>query len=68
MEDAWWLWRGVEARDCWGGGRDMPYSRSLAGVGGRLEGVSEWRECWEGVGIIALRAGLSLWGNGNGLL
>ena len=46
----------------------MPYSRSLAGVGGRFEGVSEWRECWEGVGIIALRAGFSLWRNGEGLL
>ena len=36
----------------------MPYSRSFAGVGGRFEGVSEWRECWEVVGVIALRAGL----------
>ena len=25
----------------------MPYSRSLAGVGGRLDGVSEWRDTWE---------------------
>ncbi len=43
---------GVEAREGgrWGG----PYSRSLAGVGGRLEGVSEWRVCWEGVGVMAV--------------
>ena len=44
----------------------MPYSRSFAGVGGRLEGVSEWRECWEAVGVIALRAGLGLLGRSNG--
>lgn len=62
MEDPWWLGRGVEARDCWGGGGGwgMPYSRSFAGVGGRFEGLSEWRECWEGVGVIALSAGPSL--------
>lgn len=53
-EDAWWLCRGEEARDCWGGGRGRPYSRSLAGVGGRFDGASEWRECWEDVGTIAL--------------
>ena len=44
----------------------MPYSRSLAGVGGRFEGVSEWRECWEGVGVIALWVGFSLWGSVDG--
>lgn len=60
MEDPWWLGRGVEARDGWGGGWGMPYSRSFAGVGGRFEGLSEWRECWEGVGVIALSAGISL--------
>lgn len=32
----------------------MPYSKSLAGVGGRFEGLSEWRECREGVEVIAL--------------
>ncbi len=36
----------------------MPYSRSLAGVGGRLEGASEWRDGWgdmvEGVGRAAM--------------
>lgn len=44
----------------------MPYSRSLAGVGGRFEGLSEWRLCWEGVGVIALWARLSLLGSGGG--
>ena len=44
----------------------MPYSRSFAGVGGRFEGVSEWREWWEDVGVIALRAGLGLVGRRNG--
>ena len=54
------LGRGVEARDCWGAGWGMPYSRSFAGVGGRFEGLSEWRECWEGVGVIAPWAWFSL--------
>ena len=44
----------------------MPYSRSLAGVGGRFEGESEWREFWEDVGIIALWVVPSLWGSGDG--
>lgn len=44
----------------------MPYSRSFAGVGGRFEGLSEVRECWEGVGVIALGAGPGLWGSGDG--
>ena len=60
------LARGVEARDCLGGGWGMPNSRSFAGVGGRFEGLSEWRECWEGVVVIALWAGLRLLGNGDG--
>lgn len=66
VEDAWWLRRGVEARDWWVGRWGMPYSRSLAGVGGRFEGLSEWRLCWEGVGVIALWARLSLLGSGGG--
>lgn len=44
----------------------MPDSRSFAGVGGRFEGLLEWRECWEGVGVIALWAGLSLLGSCDG--
>lgn len=60
------LGRGVEARECWGGAWSMPYSRSFAGVGGRFEGLSEWRECWEGVGFIALWAWFSLLGSGDG--
>ena len=66
VEDACRLWCKVEARDLWGAGWGMPYSRSFAGVGGRFEGVSEWRECWEVVGVIALRAGLIPLGRRNG--
>ena len=66
MEEAWGLRREVEGWVCWGGGCGMPYSRSLAGVGGRLDGLSEWWECWEGVEIIAVWAGLGLLGNGDG--
>jgi len=34
-------WDGVRDRDCGGDGIGKPFSRSLAGVGGRLDGVSE---------------------------
>lgn len=44
----------------------MPYSRSLAGVGGRFEGLSEWRECTEGVEVIVLCARFSFLGRGDG--
>lgn len=37
---------GVLERDGCGAGFGTPFSRSLAGVGGRLEGTSELREGW----------------------
>ena len=45
MEEACRLWReGVGDRDCGSGGFGLPYSRSLAGVGGRFDGVLECSE------------------------
>ena len=50
MEEACRLWReGVRDRVCSGNGSGLPYSRSLAGVGGRLDGVSD---CSDGRGDI----------------
>ena len=57
---------GVETLDFGGGGSGMPYSRSFAGVGGRFDGVSEWRECWEGVEVITMWAEFGLLGSGDG--
>ena len=47
VDDARRLWRdGVRERACSWDGSGIPYSKSLAGVGGRFDGASECSEGW----------------------